>query len=414
MKQMIETAFAKLSIRFLPWLLWCVCVVAILFAGKKESLLIWSVCFSYALFLLFFLKASKYFTESKFKFILTVIPFCIDLIFYGWLLYMHGGASNGGVSILYVPVVMSAVQLKRRAAWTIAIIAISIYTLLMMQGHGAHFNHLSQAFAQHLSGMWLTFVISTVLMTWFITQQRQAIIEQGKVIHHFKERQLRDEQILAVATTAANAAHTLATPLSTAGLLVGELAETAENVDQTVITDLSEQISVCQHAVHQIAQQARNLKPEPGVRTSAVEFIQSTLKYWWVSRNDIQYQLTIADSVHEQTLATDFNLQMSLTNILENAAYASQQNGNNTIEVTVKHQQGNLFIIIDDFGSGIDENLLSSLGHKVIGNKANGMGIGLVLANATIERLNGRLKLFNRDNGTRSQIELPCFDNDTK
>lgn len=337
----------------------------------------------------------------------SMFPFVLDLCFYGVLLQMHGGASNAGVFVLYLPVIVAAMEMKRRIAWLVAMLAIAIYTGLMLQGHAAHFEHLSKSFTNHLSGMWLTFVISTLLMTWFVTQQRQAIISQQKQIRKLRERQLRDEQILSVATMGANTTHRLATPLSTARLLVDELNE-QKQYEQALVDELSAQIHVCHQTVHTIAQQVRSHQSANMQRQPIDDFIEQTLQYWWVSRNDIRYQLNVAPECAKYVLTTDFNLQMSLTNLLENAAFASLANQQDEITIEVKINEQQVVINIDDQGQGIDPQLLSQLGQSKVASKSQGMGMGLALANATIERFAGRLQLFNLPSGSRSQVTLPC------
>ena len=397
----------------LPWLLWATSLVAIFFAGDFSSPLVWGTCLFYAVALALmtrFLDRQRIANIEHPDVITTfwaLLPFVLDLCFYGIILLQHGGASNAGVFILYIPVIVAAMEMKRRIAWFVALLAIAIYSGLMMQGHAAHFNHLSTAFANHLSGMWLTFVLATLLMTWFITQQRQAILSQQKQIRKLRERQLRDEQILTVATMGANTTHRLATPLSTACLLVDELNE-IKQFDQELLDDLSGQIHVCHQTVHNIAQQVRNHQAATMQLMPVNEFIEQTLKYWWVSRNDIRYQLSVAPECQQLAIMADFNLQMSLTSLLENAAYASQANQHETIEITVKQDKQQVVIEIDDYGQGIAPELLSQLGQMKVSEKPQGMGIGLALANATIEHFGGHLQLFNLAAGTRSQVSLPC------
>ena len=402
----------KASWFFLPWLLWLTCLVAIFFFGNKDEPAVWFVCIGYAILLLsinHFIDRDKLASSTQLSLaqaFLLAIPFVLDLCFYGVVLIFHGGASNAGVSILYLPVIIAAMEAKRRIAWSVTVIAIAIYTGLMLQGHAAHFNHLSETFANHLSGMWLTFVISTVLITWFVTKQRQALIAQHKQIHQLRERQLRDEQILAVATMGANTTHRLATPLSTANLLVDELKQT-QQFDRILVNDLSAQIQVCHQTVHHIANQVRHHQAAQTKQMPVNEFIEQTLEYWWVSRNDIQYALDVSLACQELDLMTDFNLQMSLSNLLENAAYASLNNKSSRISIAVTTEHENLVVNIDDNGEGIAPELLSQLGQRQITNKPDGMGMGLALANATIERFGGSLQLFNLHKGSRSQVLLP-------
>lgn len=399
-----------------PWLLLIAAVIAISIWGDIAQTNLWLVISAYSIHLILFsLQKAKQAPplinkHSIYNQLKNAIPFFIDLGFYAYLLSMHGGASSGATFVLFIPVISAALQLARRTAWFITLSSIAIYSFLMWQGVAEHFHHLGNNFIEHLVGMWLTFIMSSLLMTWFITQQKVAIKNQAKTITKLKERQFKDEQILAVATTAANAAHSLGTPLSTANLLIEEIQQSP---NQEAIRELAEQIEICSKAVHKITATARNAQPENQTWQSVIDFIKQTTEFWWISFNNVQYQLDISKLPKDKSLLvlTDFNLQMALSNILQNAASASLQNNSDQIEIKLELTEQYIQIQILDNGKGIAPDLLQQLGQKVIPKSNQGMGIGLVLANTSIENLGGRLTLTNRDFntglGTNSLIELP-------
>ena len=67
-----------------------------------------------------------------------------------------------------------------------------------------------------------------------------------------------------------------------------------------------------------------------------------------------------------------------------------------------------LRISIRDWGPGIGGELLRDLGKPVIRASRSGLGIGLLLSHATVERYGGRIELANaRDGGTEATLYLP-------
>ncbi|WP_228710849.1 sensor histidine kinase [Saccharobesus litoralis] len=386
--------------------------------GQRQSFELWSGIIVYAAVLAIFSLGRRFYQvtstdldsiKSASQIFNAVLPYWVDLTFYAYLLFFHGGASSGAVSVLFIPVISAATQTHWRAAWLVCLAAVAIYTFLMWQGVAEHFHHYSDNFTQHLAGMWLTFVVSALLMTWFLTNQKRMLLKQNKTINQLKERQLRDEQILAVATSAANAAHTLATPLSTANLLVGELKE---DIKHNMLDDLQQQLDVCSNAVRQIAQSAKQAKPEQLSLATASSYVEKALEYWWVSCNEIRYHINmdnlLTTSDQPVYIKVDLNLQSSFYNLFENAARASLANQHDLIEINVYQENDWLVVNIDDYGLGIPEELTQKLGQQVVPSE-QGMGIGLALANATIERLGGELQLINRPDGTRSQVRLPII-----
>ena len=81
-----------------------------------------------------------------------------------------------------------------------AAITISCYTLLLFYyvplPHD-HEEHNSE-FNLHVSGMWLAFVLSTVLIAWFVVKMGISIRERDKDLASAREQALRNEQLIAL------------------------------------------------------------------------------------------------------------------------------------------------------------------------------------------------------------------------
>ena len=72
----------------------------------------------------------------------------------------------------------------------------------------------------------------------------------------------------------------------------------------------------------------------------------------------------------------------------------------------VKTQQ--LYWTITDEGPGITEEIQSRLGKTFVSTKNKGMGIGLLLTQATINRYGGEVRLYNRAvRGAITELVLP-------
>ncbi len=94
----------------------------------------------------------------------------------------------------------------------------------------------------------------------------------------------------------------------------------------------------------------------------------------------------------------DHGLLQALLNLLGNAADASAANDNHEIQLSIVYDDHKLHWHIDDAGTGFDAS----------GNKPDGLGLGLTLSNASIERLGGKVTLADRaGGGTRATITLP-------
>ena len=79
-------------------------------------------------------------------------------------------------------------------------------------------------FSQHVLGMWFGFMVSAMLVTWFITNLSRVLKQREKDIADARQRELRDQQMVTLGTLAAGTAHELGTPLASLAIIVmGEL-----------------------------------------------------------------------------------------------------------------------------------------------------------------------------------------------
>ncbi len=66
------------------------------------------------------------------------------------------------------------------------------------------------------------------------------------------------------------------------------------------------------------------------------------------------------------------------------------------------------WIAIRDWGPGIGGELLRDVGKPIIRASRRGLGIGLLLSHATVERYGGRIELLDAsDGGTEARLYLP-------
>ena len=151
----------------------------------------------------------------------------VDVFALTALLYFSGGSTNPFISLYLLPLTIAAAALPWAYTWVMAAITISCYTLLLFYyvplPHD-HEEHNSE-FNLHVSGMWLAFVLSTVLIAWFVVKMGISIRERDKDLASAREQALRNEQLIALGTLAAGAAHELGTPLATMAIVSGELQD---------------------------------------------------------------------------------------------------------------------------------------------------------------------------------------------
>jgi len=333
-----------------------------------------------------------------------------DTLVLGYLLYFTGGASNPFITLLLVPIALSAAALSGRAVLMVAALAGIAYVSLLYSYVPLPLPMAADSpsrFTLHVVGMGVNFVIMALLLSFFISRLAHVLRLQQLEVQRVRERALRDEGILAIATQAAGAAHELNTPLSTMRTLLPELRREHAD-DETLAEDLAlleAQVDRCRTILREmVAFGKAQLSQEPE-RLTVAAFIHGCVERFQLLRPEAELALPPDEDAARIVLRTPPGLRHALLNLLNNAVDASAINHSNAVALQVSRDGDWLQLCVRDHGPGFDtDGELTLLGHS---RKQTGLGIGLALAEATAERLNGELVASNTAHGAEVCLRLP-------
>lgn len=346
----------------------------------------------------------------------------VDIIGVTFLFYLSGGASNPFVSYYLVPLSIASATLPWRYTGWLTALAAACYTLLLFYhvpipdisplatmdvGHGAEQGmSMVSAINAHTLGMWFNFIVSASLITFFVVRMSHALKQQQQQLNDYREENLRDEQVLAVATLAAGTAHELGSPLTTIKLLLNEMAhDYHDNSDlEKDLQELQKQVDICSHTLKDLVRQAEANQSLDESEEKASVYCQRIIERWLVLRPDVVANIKIQETAADILLQFHSTVEQAIINLLNNAADASV----NKVCVEMSWSPDNLQIIIVDDGSGVAPEIKAQLGQAFVTNKRKGLGLGVFLSNATISRYGGSIKLLDQEpSGTRLEIDLP-------
>ena len=110
---------------------------------------------------------------------------CLDVLGLSVLLYYSGGSTNPFVTIYLLPLVIAAATLPSRYTWGMAALTSACSSVLMFYYVPLPHNHQhdgASAFNAHVAGMWLGFVLSTVVVAYFVVQMAQAVRNRDETL----------------------------------------------------------------------------------------------------------------------------------------------------------------------------------------------------------------------------------------
>jgi len=323
------------------------------------------------------------------------------------LLYLSGGSTNPFVSLFLLPLTLAAAALPGAYTWIMAAVTVLCYSALMEwyvplpHQDGEHFN-------LHIVGMWSGFVLSAILISYFAVKMSATLREREQALAQAREDALRDERLVALGTLSAGAAHELGTPLATIAVLAKDLQQ--ECADSPAMAEplrvLRGQIARCKEILAKMAVSAGQVRAEAGRSHALDHYLAELLAQWHSERPGVGLRQQWQGPRPAPQIIADETLTQAITNILNNAADASEQE----VDVSGRWSEHKLYLEICDRGEGVSETVASHAGEPFFTTKApgQGLGLGLFLAQSTIRRLGGSVYLVNRqEGGACARIVLP-------
>jgi two-component system sensor histidine kinase RegB len=256
--------------------------------------------------------------------------------------------------------------------------------------------------------MWLNFLLSALIVAFFVGRMAMALRARELELARAREAALRNEQILALGTLAAGAAHQLGTPLSTMAVVVREL-ELQHGGNLELAADLSvmrQQIDNCKAILSQLVAAAGHSRGEGGEGIALDAYLDRIIDEWRVLRPAAKVATYLQAARAAPRILADRTLEYAVLNLLNNAADASPDG----VEVRGTWDDRQCTVDILDRGPGLDAGAAQRIGQPFYTTKTDrgGMGIGVFLSNATVERYGGKVELTNREGGgARTRIHLP-------
>lgn len=332
------------------------------------------------------------------------IHLCVDIAGFSAIVYFSGGANNPFISYLLVPLCISATTLPWSFTWALTVITTGAYSLLLF-----HYVPLTAIMAQHnlqggpnihILGMWANFVVSALLITYFVFKMASALRQREAELARSRERRLQDEQLLAVATLAAGTAHELGTPLSTMKVVTEDLLDMEIPAPlQTEIAALNQQVDHCKGILQKLVSTARDFSSLKDEEVELGPYAEALLLRWQLLRPGLDIEVDIVPHCRSLRVRLDGTVAQAIINLLNNAADANETG----LALKVDCDGQDLVFTVADRGEG-----KPAVEVDVAEHPRRGLGLGLTLSHATAARYGGRLDWIARaGGGSELQLRLP-------
>jgi two-component system, sensor histidine kinase RegB len=334
----------------------------------------------------------------------------LDILMFAAVLYYTGGVTNPFAPLFVLPFVIVASALAPRWVWLTAISTMLVYGVLReYRVHMQHPNGETQVYELHEDGMVANYVVTIALLAFFCNRMHGAMRRHELNLANARDAQMRSESVVAIGALAAGYAHELSSPLSTMAVVVAELkrARGADTELQHDLQVIEEQLAQSKQIISRLTLAGGERRAEAMSGARLDQFIQSIVE----RTRAVHAGATIVLSLDAQTPAphvvVEETLRQAITNLIDNAVRVSPHH----VELAAGWSDTDLRITVRDHGPGFPPDVLNRLGRPVVGPTRHGdggLGLGLLLTAATLERLGGTLVLRNPpEGGAHCEVRVP-------
>ena len=355
---------------------------------------------------------------SKIKLSEVVLALHFDVLQLAGLLYLTGGLENPFAMLLLAPIVVSAALLDIKATISLVIlVGISAASLLFfhlpLPGYEAGF-HLPKFY---LFGLLSALLVSSVFIGFYVwwlaaeARRTEAALGATQLIL------AREQQITALGTLAAAAAHKLGSPLNTIALISHDLPTQlgkkwgGDKGLQEDIALLNEEVERCRIILSELDKDAQMSGKDLSAALPVSQIFQAQLAPHLI---DMKHRVKITSAslesdnisgdglnpctLREPELLPLPDIKYALETLLDNA----DDYANNVITLDISWNATHIIVKIADDGPGFRPSVMADVGQPWNGSRQGTdghRGLGLFLAQTIVEGRGGSLIVSNQKSG---------------
>lgn len=337
----------------------------------------------------------------------------LDIALLTGLLFFTGGPFNPFSSLYLVNIALAAVALHAQWTWMLVGLALLSFGILPLTDfRPLPLGDLPAGERVHLvqQGVWVAFGVAAGFIVHFLWRVTGSLGQRERELGEARAIAARQQRLASLATMAAGAAHELATPLGTIALVAKELERSMTRADASAETVediqlIRAQVARCQGILDQMAAGVGRSSEQALEEVRLGSLVDEALAGARAAP-PVQVALDDADAILR---LPPHAVAQALRSLITNAQDASPDA--EPVQLRARRVDHAVELEVSDRGRGMDAPLLARAGEPFFTTKppGSGMGLGLFLSRAVVERLGGAFAIDSApERGTRVTVRLPA------
>ena len=321
-----------------------------------------------------------------------------DILQLSALLFMTGGLTNPFAVLVLGPIAVAAAVLGRDYLFVLTLLAVLCLAALFaspfdLPWRGGVSPRLPDLY---LLGMWIALTLACgfiAIYNWSVSGEARRISEA------LAETQLtlaREQQLTALGTLAAAAAHELGTPLSTITVVAKELGRDlpADSPFAEDVALIQSQCERCRSILAELARKPEDAEESPFNRLPLDQLVEAAAVAHRMPGIRLEIRSTAGPGIETPILRRTPEIMHGLGNILQNA----MQFATTAVKVEAQTDAHRITMTISDDGPGFSPGLLGRLGEPYLSlrdQEHEHLGLGIFIAQTLLERTGAELTFVN-------------------
>lgn len=329
------------------------------------------------------------------------------------LLALTGGMTNPFALLVMVPVTIAATSLPTRHMVALGGAALVMVTVGSLVAAPLAFESGAQLVLDRRFqfGHWVAIVIGVVFLAIYAHRVAADLVATSDALFAARMALEREQKLQHLGGVIAAAAHEMGSPLATIKLISAELADELDSLP-VERPDLAEDLATLRQSVDRCTDILRSMgragKDDLMIRTALLDDLLYEAAEPHMSRG---IDIAIAVEGQGDHVHRDAAIMHGLRNLVQNAVDFAQTR----VDVRAEWTAQQLRLRISDDGPGYPPSLLPRLGQPFLttrprsedGRGYEGMGLGLFIAKALLERSGARIGFSNADKGALVSVTWP-------